>query len=117
MLDIWAAPGGAPPARLHLANNAGVADLLPKELLDSRDGSAIIAAYRRFRGERARSTLRPLNEVKLLVVGNEAVGKTSLLRYMLHGQARDPGERKTPGIVQHEKITIQGGRPPSVRPR
>ena len=56
-------------------------------------------------------TLQPLNELKLLVVGNEAVGKTSLLRYLIDGKPRDPSEARTPGIVQHEKIEIQGWSP------
>jgi GTPase SAR1 family protein len=77
---------------------------LPKEALDTRDAQAILAAYRSFRRAQEKQTLRPLNEVKLLVVGKEAVGKTSLLRYLIDGKPRDPGEKKTPGIVQHEKI-------------
>jgi GTPase SAR1 family protein len=55
---------------------------LPKEALETTDDAqAILAAYRRFRRAQEEQTLRPLNEVKLLVVGTEAVGKTSLLRY------------------------------------
>jgi GTPase SAR1 family protein len=50
---------------------------------------------------------QPLNELKLLVVGNEAVGKTSLLQYLITGKPRDPWEPKTPGIIQHERIEIR----------
>jgi GTPase SAR1 family protein len=51
--------------------------------------------------------------VKLLVVGKEAVGKTSLLRYLIEGKPRDPDEKKTHGIVQHKKIDIKGWSPES----
>ncbi len=44
-------------------------------------------------------TLRPLNEAKLLVVGEEAVGKTSLINYLIRGLPRNPDETKTPGIA------------------
>ncbi len=84
---------------------------MPKETLETTDGQAILAAYRSFRRAQEEQTLRPLNEVKLLVVGKEAVGKTSLLRYLIEGKPRDPDEKKTPGIVQHEKIEIKGWSP------
>jgi internalin A len=73
---------------------------LPEELLATQDAQAIFAAFRRI----AKSKTRPLNEAKLLVVGNEAVGKTSLIRYITHGTPRDPDEQKTPGIFAHERI-------------
>ncbi len=47
----------------------------------------------------------------MLVVGNEAVGKTSLIRYLVHGQPRDPDEKKTPGTAIQEKIEIQDWSP------
>ena len=47
----------------------------------------------------------------MLVVGNEAVGKTSLIRYLVHGQPRNPDEKKTPGAAIHEKIEIQDWSP------
>lgn len=55
---------------------------------------------------KTKGTLRPLNEVKLLVVGREAVGKTSLLRYLIDEKPRDPNEKKTEGTAQREKIEI-----------
>ncbi|MGI9033574.1 MAG: hypothetical protein ACR2HY_07830 [Acidimicrobiales bacterium] len=48
-------------------------DLLPPELLETTDARSILAAYRRFTAPSVE--LRPLNEAKLLVLGNEAVGK------------------------------------------
>ena len=40
------------------------------------------------------------------MVGNEAVGKTSLLRFLMTGAPRNPSETKTAGIVQHERIEV-----------
>ena len=75
--------------------------------METTDAQAILAAYRRFVLAQQEQTLRPLNELKLLVVGNEAVGKTSLLRYLITGQPRDPNETRTAGIAQHEKIEVR----------
>jgi hypothetical protein len=96
---------------LVLRDNGDLAGFLPKEVIETADWQAILAAYRRFSAAQETQTLRPLNELKLLVVGNEAVGKTSLLRYLIEGKARNPRETKTRGIVHHEKIMIQGWSP------
>jgi internalin A len=85
--------------------------LLPKELFESSDAQAILAAYHRFVIAQQKRALQPLNELKLLVVGNEAVGKTSLLRYLITGKPRDPKESKTPGIVQHDRVETRGWSP------
>ncbi|MBK7538698.1 MAG: 50S ribosome-binding GTPase, partial [Myxococcales bacterium] len=105
--DAWCEiPRSETPQYLDLRNNGELASGLPPELLESTDAQAILAAYRRYREAGRRKTLRPLNEAKLVVVGNEAVGKTSLIRYLVHGQPRDPDERKTPGTAIHEKIEV-----------
>ena len=112
LLDAWSSEGRTGQLRcLDLRDNNELGGLLPKEVLETNDGQAILAAYRRFIHAREKATLQPLNELKLLVVGNEAVGKTSLLRYMVEGKPRNPSEARTPGIVQHEKIEIQGWAP------
>jgi len=95
---------------LDLADN-GVA-FLPKEVLEDRDVKTLLSAYRRYRT----SARVPLNEAKLLVVGNEAVGKTSLIRFLVHGRPRDPDEKKTPGI-RTEQIETQGWSPTGTGPR
>ena len=95
---------------LVLRDNGDLAGFLPKEVIETADWQAILAAYRRFSAAQETQTLRPLNELKLLVVGNEAVGKTSLLRYLIKGKARNPSETKTRGIVHHEKIMKDGRR-------
>ena len=112
LLDAWSSDERSSQLRrLGISQNDDLGALLPKEILKTTDAQAILAAYRRFFVAQEQRTRRPLNEVKLLVVGNEAVGKTSLLRYLIEGRPRDPGEARTPGIIQHEKITVQGWSP------
>lgn len=82
--------------RLHLEGNP-LPDL-PKELIASNDAQRILAIYRRTREP---AETRPLREVKVLVVGQGEVGKTSLIRQLL-GEPHDPGERKTEGIVRRQ---------------
>ncbi|WP_106089276.1 COR domain-containing protein [Enhygromyxa salina] len=98
----WAGPKR--PNKLRwLALQRNNITFLPKEILDTRDAQAILAYYRRYRS----SANQPLNEAKLLVVGNEAVGKTSLIRYLTTGKPRDPDEKKTPGVIAHQRIETQ----------
>ena len=88
---------------LWLQENGDLSALVPDEVLAHPDDpEAILAAYRRL----VVGDKRALNEAKLLVVGNEAVGKTSLLRYLIDGRPRDPAEEKTSGIAQ-EKIETE----------
>jgi internalin A len=93
--------------KLDIRGNPGLEEISLPEATETDDAPTLLAAYRRFRSAREKNKLRPLNELKLLVVGNEAVGKTSLLRYLIHDTPRDPSEVKTPGVVQHEKIEIE----------
>ena len=67
---------------------------LPDELVSKgSDVQAILDHY--FRA--AKEGRRQLNEAKLLVVGAEAVGKTSLVRYVITNEPRNPSEAKTAG--------------------
>ncbi len=50
---------------------------------------------------------RPLSEVKLLVVGEGGVGKTSLIRHLL-GEEYDPAESSTNGIKRHRLPMVCG---------
>lgn len=107
LLDAWCdASNSSELRRLDLQNNGDMMSLLPPEILKSYDAQSILAAYRRYREAKRQHVLRPLNEVKLVVVGNEAVGKTSLIRYLVHDRPRDPDEQKTPGAAIHEKIEV-----------
>ena len=94
-----------------MQDNGDLSAVLPPEVLDTTDAQAIFAAYRRFRDAIRDETLQPLNEAKLLVVGNEATGKTSLTRFLIDGTPRDPSEAKTPGIRKREKIVTQDWSP------
>jgi internalin A len=103
ILDAWLhEPMAGKREILDLTENGDLSSVLPPELMDTRDAQALLAAYRAYRD--ARGTLQPINEAKLLVLGNEAVGKTSLVRYLIKGAPRDQNEPKTPGAAIHEKI-------------
>ncbi len=70
---------------------------LPPEIVEKRDSPQEILDYwLRSRTQPA----RPLNEAKLLVVGEAEVGKTSLIK-RLRGQDFDPNEDQTHGIRTH----------------
>jgi hypothetical protein len=77
---------------------------IPEELLQRpSDPKAILAHY--FRG--TTEGRQRLNEAKVIVVGAEAVGKTSLVNAVVHNRPRNPREPKTPGIAIHERILIE----------
>ncbi len=112
ILDAWSVEARVGQLQnLYLRENGDLSGLLPKEALETPDAKSILAAYRSFRQAQKEKTLRPLNEVKLLVVGNETVGKTSLLRYLIDDKPRDTAEKKTEGVSQREKIEIKGWSP------
>ena len=101
LLNAWAyRPSMDSLVLLDLRGNSNLGSVLPPEVTDTSDARAILAAYRRFRT----ATLKPLNEAKLLVVGNEAVGKTSLIRYLVRNESRTPDEPMTRGAAIYEKI-------------
>ncbi|NBC32680.1 MAG: GTP-binding protein, partial [Alphaproteobacteria bacterium] len=109
LLDAWAdAEHPVSVTRLGLRENRDLSAILPPEVLDTDDAQAILAAYRRFRGK---TGLRPLNEAKLLVVGEEASGKTSLIRFLTQDQPRDRSEQRTSGIRTFEKIETRDWSP------
>jgi len=107
ILDAWSQPQHSQSRQwLDLRNNGDLSTLLPAEALETADAQAILAAYRRYHSARRHQSARPLNEAKLLVVGNEAVGKTSLIRYLARGEPRNESESPTRGTRLHEKIEI-----------
>jgi internalin A len=75
---------------------------LPKELLRQSDAAAILRFY--FRG--TREGKRQLNEAKLVVVGNEAAGKTSLVNFLIKCEPCRPGQAKTAGVNILERISV-----------
>ena len=103
LLEIWSDRSSAGNLyHLDLRGNGDLSSLLPGEALDTTDAQAILAAYRRYRAEK--ETLQPLNEAKLLLVGNEAAGKTSLVRYLVDNLPRRDSEDPTRGTAIREKI-------------
>ncbi len=112
ILDAYASRYRGPLRILDLRNNGEIA----RSAAQGGAGERRCTGHSRrlptlFRRHRTAQDLRPLNELKLLVVGNEAVGKTSLLRYLVEGKARNPAEARTPGIVQYERIQVQAWSP------
>lgn len=64
--------------------------------------------------ERQQQGERPLNEVKLMLVGRGEAGKTSVSR-ALRGEAFDKEQRETPGIeIKDWKLVCPGGDPVTV---
>lgn len=107
LLEAWCdSPGFSSRQLLYLSGNEGLSEILPPEILSSGSAQYILAAYAGYRDATRLNELRPLNEAKLVVVGNEAVGKTSLIRYLIEGKPRNPDEKKTPGAEIHEKIEV-----------
>ena len=110
ILEAWSCLPNLKGRELDLRNNGDLSSL-PKEVLNSTDAEAIIAAYRRFEEANRQGTSTPLNEAKLLVLGNAAVGKTSLLRYLIEREPRNPDEKQTMGTAIHERIETTDWKP------
>ena len=107
LLNAWCKRSNADRLEtLDLRNNSIAKLPLPAETIASKDAQAILAAWRTVLASEQKRKLRPLNEAKLLVVGSEAVGKTSLVRYLKDGKSCNPQEKKTEGAVIHERIEI-----------
>jgi len=87
---------------LRLLSISPPGDGVLSQLLDTTDAQAILAAYDRLVGEGVRRS--PLNEAKLIVIGSEAVGKTSLVRFLVEREPRYVDEPKTVGANIREKI-------------
>ncbi len=106
LLDAWCRrPEQVSIQYLDLQGNGDLSGVLPAEAIETADAQAILAAYRRVLEDTGGR--RPLHEARLLVVGSEAVGKTSLIRYLVDGLPRDPSETRTPGAELREKIETQ----------
>jgi small GTP-binding protein len=90
-------------ARLEELNLSGNKALgLPVELIGRTRRPADILDYY-FRA--VQEGKKQLNEAKLLVVGNEAAGKTSLVNFLIHGTPALP-TAKTPGVAIQERINV-----------
>ena len=107
LLEAWALLPDLHVKNIRIRQNGDLSSLLPAEVLNCYNAEQIITAYCRFRDAKENDELRPLNEAKLLVLGKEAVGKTSLIRYLVDNQPRNPSEPKTPGTSIRERIETQ----------
>ncbi|PWW03579.1 small GTP-binding protein [Hoeflea marina] len=96
---------------LDLSKNPCVDHLMTPENFDTSDAKALLAAWNDYERSKHAGALAPLNSAKLLILGEEAVGKTSLVRYLVTNAPRDPEEMKTQGIRQSEKIETTTWRP------
>jgi small GTP-binding protein len=94
----------APVSLLELNGNPGVASLGLGELTQSQDAHATVAAYRRLI-EADDNELVAFGEAKLVVLGDEAVGKTSLVKALVDGRRSDPNEQKTQGVNHRIWVT------------
>jgi small GTP-binding protein len=75
---------------------------LPRELVDwNTDAAKLRDYFRRLKKEGRRK----LNEAKLIIVGNEAVGKTALVNYLIRGEPCSDTD-KTPGLQIEERIEV-----------
>lgn len=98
--------------RLYLHNNPGLGlslDILGPawdEVIAGKKNAAPQAILAFYFAQRKQSA-KPLNEVKLLLVGHGRVGKTSLSK-ALRGVAHDEREPETPGIERHLLPLIAG---------
>ncbi len=74
---------------------------IPPEILELTDQPQKILNFYFQQGQK-----KPLNEVKVLIVGQGAVGKTSLIKRLLEDKF-DPHETKTDGIaINHWHLTV-----------
>ena len=83
---------------LDLRENGELPEGFPDGLLRSIDARAVLGAYRSYLASEADDDLELLNESKLVLVGRESVGKTSLVQFLTKGIPRDVDEDKTIGI-------------------
>jgi len=81
---------------------------LPDEIKDKADNAqAIINYYFENVYQVKESDVRPLKEVKVLLVGQGRVGKTSLVRYLVDNKPCNPEEPSTHGIHRNKlKINV-----------
>lgn len=72
---------------------------IPEEILSRWTEAPVILNYLRENYFQVRQEdIRPLKEVKVLLVGQGRVGKTSLVKYLVHNEQCDPEEPLTHGI-------------------
>ncbi|MEO1610558.1 MAG: COR domain-containing protein [Pseudomonadota bacterium] len=89
---------------------------MPKEVLGGSNAKALLAAYRRYKQADQSGELVPLNDAKILIVGDAEVGKTSLVNFLVHdkprtksqtrAQPRTKGIDRTPWTPEGTEIAV-----------
>jgi Ras of Complex, Roc, domain of DAPkinase len=104
VLDALVVAGPGRLRTLSLAENPGTGALGLREMARSSDAGALMASYR-WLVETDEGDKVAFGEAKLVVLGDEAVGKTSLVRALVEGERSDPNERKTEGVNHRIWVT------------
>jgi internalin A len=84
------------------------------QLEDSVQPSDILNFYFAKQKAATAGTLRPLNEMKVMLVGRRGAGKTSLRRYLMN-QPHNSNEKETPGITLESFNLNHGQREITIR--
>jgi internalin A len=85
---------------LDIRGNPLAAQLPPEIIAKTGDPQAILSYYFSLAQAREEAAVRPLNEAKVLVLGQGKAGKTCVIKRLLYGKF-NPQENKTDGIDIH----------------
>ena len=98
---------------LHLEENPKLEEEIPREILNSSNPRKIIDYFLNIRSAKSEISVekpRPLNEAKVVVIGEAEAGKTSLIKRLIYGTF-DPVESRTHGVriyTPDQKTPING---------
>ncbi|WP_444461475.1 COR domain-containing protein [Rhodobacter capsulatus] len=96
---------------LLLHGNPCQNQLMTPESFNTPVARELLSAWRDWLAAGREGNATPLNMAKLLILGEEAVGKTSLVRFLVEGEPRNPDEKKTRGVRQSERIETTAWHP------
>lgn len=94
--------------KLYLTDNPLCNELMNAEDFESDSAASILSAWASYKQAIEDGSSTKLNEAKLLVVGNEEVGKTSLIKFIVDGKPIPKnGRPETKGIDQYPQISTR----------